>query len=212
MAYDTGRLAQRDVIQQRVEVAQVVGEPVTLLRPLAAPEAAPVRRYDGPVLLEGVHHELKGIAGIQPPMQHEHRRCVHGGLWPPTREVHLQTAHPQFFVPRLPQRYVRRGAIQLGVVAHAETAGDQGSDEAAHESADRATHSGRASQGLRGYFGPCGFESPCVAARLRLWCWWRRRGRLVAIVSIRHWRSPGVAKVPGFHTRKMHPAARVATF
>jgi hypothetical protein len=54
--------------------------------------------------------------------------------------MHRQTAYPQFFVPRLPQRLVRGGNVQLVAVLHAEVAGQQRADEGPYEAADAGNH------------------------------------------------------------------------
>jgi hypothetical protein len=91
------------------------------LRPLAAPEAAPVGRDDRPLLAKGIDNELKCLARIQPSMQQENRRLLRRGLRAPARQMHLETTHPQCLVPRLPQRLVRGYAVQSVQVLQAAT-------------------------------------------------------------------------------------------
>jgi len=74
------RRGRRNLIHQGIEVAQIVGEAITLLRPLAAPEAAPVGRDDRPLLAKGIDNELKCLARIQPSMQQEKRRLLRRGI------------------------------------------------------------------------------------------------------------------------------------
>src|ERR1700733_11191026 len=69
VADDACRRAGRYFIHQRIEVAEIIRKTISLLRPLAAPESAPVGRNDGPFLLEGIDDKLKCLSRIQPAMQ-----------------------------------------------------------------------------------------------------------------------------------------------
>jgi hypothetical protein len=60
--------------------------------------------------------------------------------------MHLKTTNPQCVVPRLPQRLVRRYAIQSVQVMQAEAAADQRTDETAHGASDCAAYAGRSAQ------------------------------------------------------------------
>ena len=60
--------------------------------------------------------------------------------------MHLKTTNPQCFVPRLPQRLVRRYAVQSVQVVQAEAAGDQRAYEAANHTSHGAADTGCAAQ------------------------------------------------------------------
>jgi hypothetical protein len=60
--------------------------------------------------------------------------------------MHLKTTNPQCFVPRLPQRLVRRYAVQSVQVAQTEAAGDQRAQEAANHTSHGAADTGCAAQ------------------------------------------------------------------
>jgi hypothetical protein len=61
--------------------------------------------------------------------------------------MHLKTTNPQRLVPRLPQRLMRRHAIQSVQVVQAEAAADQRTDETtnqpSHGAADGTANTGR---------------------------------------------------------------------
>jgi hypothetical protein len=56
--------------------------------------------------------------------------------------MHSETTNPQCLVPRLPQRMVRRYAIQLVQVVQTEAAAYQRTNEAAHSASDCAADTG----------------------------------------------------------------------
>jgi hypothetical protein len=60
--------------------------------------------------------------------------------------MHLKTANPQCFVPRLPQRLVRRYAIQSVQMMQAEAAGDQRAYETTNNASHGAADTGCAAQ------------------------------------------------------------------
>jgi hypothetical protein len=96
--------------------------------------------------------------------------------------MHRQTAYPQFFVPRLPQRLVRGRAIQLGVL-HAEMAGQQRPDERAYEAANARYH---CQSQLRRFSGGAVWFQSSSGFWLALGGRRRRRGCLIGLVSVRH--------------------------
>jgi hypothetical protein len=79
--------------------------------------------------------------------------------------MHLETAYPQRLAPRLPQRLVRRYAIQSVQVVQAETAADQCTNNPAHHASHGAANTRGAAQSiLRGLVAAAiGF---CAATRL----------------------------------------------
>jgi len=125
--------------------------------------------------------------------------------------MHLETAHPQRLAPRLPQRLVRRYAIQSVQVLQAETAADQRADQTPDRTPDGTADTGGSAQlVLRGFIAAAiGF---CAATRLRA-AWgrrWRWRWRGFVFISVWHDPSPKFGVRPRFHTRKQHPTARAA--
>jgi hypothetical protein len=67
-------LRGREVVEQRLQVGDVVGEPVALRLPLGAPEAAQVRRDRVPVARERVDEELERRADVHPAVHEEELR------------------------------------------------------------------------------------------------------------------------------------------
>jgi hypothetical protein len=89
--------------------------------------------------------------------------------------MHLETAHPQRLVPRLPQRLVRGYAIQSVQVLQAAT--DQRTDQTTDDAPDGSADTGRTAQlALRRLITAAigfGAAARLGAARRR----WRRRWR-----------------------------------
>jgi hypothetical protein len=97
--------------------------------------------------------------------------------------VHVKTTNPQRLVPRLPQRLVRRYAIQSAQVLQAATdqRTDQTADGAAHGAADAC---GPAQLGLgRLVAAAIGlFAATLVGAAWRgRWRWWRRGFMFISV-------------------------------
>ncbi len=90
VADDARRRVRREMLEQRVEVGDVVGEPVAVGAPLASAEAAPVRREHIPVARERVDQKLERRADVHPAVQHEELR--RGGIAPASHVVR-QAAH-----------------------------------------------------------------------------------------------------------------------
>ena len=63
------RRVRRPEFQQRIEITEIVREPVAIRRPLAAAEAAPVRRHERVPVGHLVHDELEGVARVHPAVQ-----------------------------------------------------------------------------------------------------------------------------------------------
>jgi hypothetical protein len=99
--------------------------------------------------------------------------------------MHLETAHPQRLAPRLPQRLVRRYAVQSVQVLQA--AADQRADQTADCATDGTADTGGPAQLiLRGLVGTasgfCAATGFCAAGG---WWWsWRRRG--FVFISVWH--------------------------
>ena len=101
--------------------------------------------------------------------------------------MHLETAHPQSLAPRLPQRLVRRYAIQSVQVLQAETAADQCTDYSADGATDGAADTGSSAQlVLRGLVAAAvGLWAGTRLRAARGWRWrWRRRG--FVFISVWH--------------------------
>jgi hypothetical protein len=96
--------------------------------------------------------------------------------------MHRETAHAQCLVPRLPQRLVRRYAIQLMQV---QAAADQRADDSAYRAAHGAADAGGSTQHfLRGLGSAVlwtHFPRPARRDSLA-----RRRRRIFWIVSVWH--------------------------
>jgi hypothetical protein len=117
-------------------------------------------------------------------VQQEYRRLPSGWLRSPARQMHLETAHPQCLVPRLPQRLVRRYAIQSVQVLQAEAAADQRTNETAnHASHGAADTGGAAYLVLRRKLGAVVWldcPGPGATRRRR----WGRGRRVLGFVSV----------------------------
>ena len=72
---DVDRLAGRQRARQRVEVRDVVQEPVAVLRRFRQPEAAPVGREHVPVVRERIDQELERRRHVHPAVQQEQFRA-----------------------------------------------------------------------------------------------------------------------------------------
>src|SRR4029077_17097819 len=140
VADDAHRDLGRNQVQQRIEVAEIVRKAVTFLRPFTASESAPVGRDERPVFFQSIGDELKCFARIQPSMQQKYGRWHRGGRGAPAGKGHREPPNPQPLVPRLPQRLVRRYAVQSVQMLQAAT------DECAYQPADR-TADGAANSG-----------------------------------------------------------------
>ena len=70
------RFIRSKMVEQRVEIGEIVGEPVSIERPVGKPESAPIRRDDVPLSLQGIDEKLKRCADVHPAMQHEELRRV----------------------------------------------------------------------------------------------------------------------------------------
>ena len=100
VAEQVDRLGRRQVVDQCVEIAQVVREPIAVAAArAAAAEAAPVGRDDPAALAftrgHGIDHELKRRADIHPAVkaQQERRQGRGQRLLPPLEQVVRQAAH-----------------------------------------------------------------------------------------------------------------------
>ena len=71
VADNTRRLAGRIMIEQRLEIGEIIDEPVAIGTPFAAAESAPVGCNDEPIAHQCVDQKLKRCADIHPAMQHE---------------------------------------------------------------------------------------------------------------------------------------------
>jgi hypothetical protein len=101
--------------------------------------------------------------------------------------MHLETAHPQCLEPRLPQRLVRRYAIQSVQVLQAEAAADQRTDQtadcAAHGAADAC---GPAQLGLGRLIAPAIGLFAATLVGAAWWGRWRWRRRGFMFISVWH--------------------------
>jgi len=104
----------RDVVEQRVQIAQVVGEGVVVARrrQRGQAEAAPVRRDDqasrGEGFAERIDHELVGGAHVHPPVHQHQRRCIRRGR-APAGDVEVEVAQRQDFAVARAGRGVAHG-------------------------------------------------------------------------------------------------------
>jgi hypothetical protein len=101
--------------------------------------------------------------------------------------MHIETTYPQCFVPRPPQRLVRRYAIQLVQVVQAEAAAYQRADEAANQTSYGAADPRRATQQvlrrlIAAAIGLVAAAFVGAAGRGR----WRWRRRSFVFISIWH--------------------------
>jgi len=71
VADDIDRRVRLEMAQQRVEVGDVIREPVTIVVPLRQTEATPVRRDHEPIVLERIHRELERRRHVHPAVQEE---------------------------------------------------------------------------------------------------------------------------------------------
>ena len=65
------RLLRRAKVQDRIQIAKIIGKPVGIAAPFRPAKAAPVGRNDMPVRRQRVHDELKGRGHIHPAVKHE---------------------------------------------------------------------------------------------------------------------------------------------
>ena len=71
VAHEIQRRTRREVVEQRVEIGEIVGEPIAVVRSLRAAEAAHVHRDQRARRREVIDDELPRLAGVAPSM-HEH--------------------------------------------------------------------------------------------------------------------------------------------
>ena len=74
VADEVDALAGREGVEQRLEIGDVVGEPIALRLPGAAAEAAQIRRDRVPVARQRVDEELERRADVHPAVQQEQLR------------------------------------------------------------------------------------------------------------------------------------------
>ena len=98
------RRSRRQFVQQRIQIGEIVGEPIAVVRSLRAPEAAHVHRDQRARRREVIDDELPRLAGVAPSMhEHDGMRI----LARPSIELKLQAAQGEGFGPRRPARLVR---------------------------------------------------------------------------------------------------------
>ena len=101
---------RREMLEQRVEVGDVVGEPVAVGAPRASAEAAPVGRDHVPVARQRVDQKLERCADVHPAVQHEKLR--RRGIAPAfargtTARAPRRTATSKASWPHRPRRSLR---------------------------------------------------------------------------------------------------------
>jgi hypothetical protein len=113
VADEVDRLVGRQRLQQRVEVAEVVGEPVAVGGGrFAAAEAAPVGRHDPALARQRIDDELVRRADVHPAMG-EHQRRLAGRRRAPGVDVAAQAAHGDEFAARRAARDIGGGHAPL---------------------------------------------------------------------------------------------------
>jgi len=90
---------RREQIEQSIKVCDVVGKPIAVGRPGAAPEAAPVKRNQRPIGVKCIDEKLERVARIHEAVQQKHGRPIARGFRTPSGQMDLQSAQDHGLVP-----------------------------------------------------------------------------------------------------------------